>query len=79
MPMGITCPTCGGRPGYNGRCTQCGAQAFEPPPRWERIVAAIVVAVIIAANCVAAPFYLLFFLGFGLRLLWLSRAKGDRA
>ena len=70
--IGIACPACAGEVGYNGRCTQCGAQAFEPPPRWERVLMAVAVAVVIAAQCAAAPFYLIFALGVGVYLLWLS-------
>jgi hypothetical protein len=73
MPIGIACPaSCGGWVGYNGRCTQCGAQAFEPPPWWERVLAGTVIAIIIASQCAAAPFYLLFVLGILSWILWKS-------
>jgi len=76
MPIGIACPACQAQVGYNGRCTQCGAQAFESLPGWERLLMAILVAFIIAANCAAAPFCLIFALAFGLCQLWLARKRG---
>jgi hypothetical protein len=79
MPIGIACPACSTQVGYNGRCTQCGAQAFEPPLWWKRVLMVIAVALIIAVNCAVAPFCLIFALGFGLPQLWLSRRRGDRA
>ena len=78
MPRWIVCPTCGGFGAKEGPCTHCGAPPFEPPPRWERVLMGIAAAIVIAANCAAVPFYLVFILGLVLRQLWLRPCRGNR-